>query len=218
MQARAAAEAQQLQNIVNQQEAALSELDASERSKDAEVKRLITRVAEEESRAKAADQRLTAQGAEIVELKAHLERIEEGKKQRFALFSYFGLLTLVMLVAGVAAWQVDRLFPVWAKIIGPIPIKGLGAVSVFVFGHLLLEWRARRNNRMTQLWPFKQIRRFRKRLWVLVIVSFVLGVIGNLYANRIQKQIDQEPSAPSNSGPGPSAVPAADSEGKPERK
>lgn len=218
MQARAAAEAQQLQNIVNQQEADLSELDASERSKDAEVKRLITRVAEEESRAKAADQRLTAQGAEIAELKAHLERIEEGKKQRFALFGYFGLLTLVMLVAGVAAWQINRLFPAWAKIIGPIPIKGLGAVSVFVFGHLLLEWRARRNHRMTQLWPFKQIRRFRKRLWALVIVSFVLGVIGNLYANRIQKQIDHEPSAPSNSGPGPSAVPAADSEGKPERK
>lgn len=221
MKVRAAAEAdktQQLQDIVNQKEAALGVLDARERSKDEEVKRLITRVAAEESRAKAADERLTAQGVEVAQLKANLERIEEGKKQRFALFGYFGLLTLVMLVAGVAAWQIDRLFPAWAKIIGPIPIKGLGAVSVFVFGHLLLEWRVRRNHRMTQLWPFKQIRRFRKRLWALVIVSFVLGVIGNLYANRVQKQIDQEPSAPSNSGPGPSAVPAADSEGKPERK
>ena len=137
MKARAAAEAdkaQQLQDVVNQKEAAIGVLDARERSKDEEVKRLIARVAEEESRANAADQRLTAQGAEIAELRAHLERIEEDKKQRFALFRYFGLLTLVILVAGVAAWQTDRLFPDWAKMIGSMPIKVLAAILVFVVG------------------------------------------------------------------------------------
>ncbi len=221
MKAHAAAEAdkaQQLQDVVNQKEAALGVLDARGRSKDEEVKSLIARVAEEESRARAADQRLTAQGAEIAELKAHLERIEDGKKQRFALFGYFGLLTLLILVAGIAAWQADRLFPDWAKMFGSIPIKALAAILVFVAGHLLLEWGVSRNWRMTRLWPFEQIRRFRVWLWGLVIVGFLLGVFSNLYANWIQKQIDQEPSSPASSRPQPPAVPAADSEGKPERK
>ena len=221
MKARAAAEAdkaQQLQDIVNQKEAALGVLDARERLKDEEVKRLTIRVAEEEYRAKATDERLTAQGVEVAQLKANLERIEEGKKRRFALFRYLGLLTIVILAAGVAAWQTDRLFPDWAKMIGSMPIKAVTAILVFVAGHLLLEWVASRDGRTTRLWPFEQIRRFRVWLWGLVIVGFALGVFGNLYANWIQKQIDQEPSSPASSRPRPPAVPAADSEGKPERK
>ena len=65
MKVRATAEAnkaQQLQDIVSQKEMAIGELDARERLKDAEVKRLTLRVAEEEARAKTTDERLTAQG------------------------------------------------------------------------------------------------------------------------------------------------------------
>ncbi|MGC2518278.1 MAG: hypothetical protein WA373_04130 [Burkholderiales bacterium] len=221
MKARAAAEAdkaQQLQATVKQKEAALSELDARERSKDEEVKRLSARVAEEESRAKAADQRLTAQGLEVVQLKVALERIEEGKKQRLALFGYFGLLTFVILVAGVAAWQADRLLPDWARMVGSMPMKALAAIVFFVVGHLLLELGTSGIERMKRLWPFEQVRRFRVWLWGLVIIGFVVGVCGNLYANWIQKQIDQEPSASSSSRSGPSSVPVPRSEGIPERK
>jgi hypothetical protein len=211
MEARAAAEADkahQLQTIVNEKEAALNALD---RSKEVEVNRLNEKIA-------AADERLTAQGAEIEELKAHLKRTEEDKKQRSALFNYFWLLTLVLLVAGVAAWQTDRLFPDWGRMIGSMPIKALAAILVFVVGHLLLEWIASRNGRMARLGPLEKIRRFRAWLWGLVILGFAIGVFGNLYANWIQKQIDHEPSALSNSRLAPSSVPAPGSEGKPERK
>jgi magnesium-transporting ATPase (P-type) len=172
-----------------------------------EVNRLNEKIAVEKTRAKAADERLTAQGAEIEELKAHLKRTEEDKKARSALFNYFWLLTLVLLSASVAAWQAESFFPNWDKIIGVNPIRGLLAVLVFVVGHLLLEFFARRNQRMARLWPLKQIKRFRQWLWALVVMSFVLGVIGNLYANRIQKQIDLEPSAPSSSERGSSPIP-----------
>ncbi len=199
MKARAAAEVDkthQLQTIVNEKEAALNALD---RSKEVEVNILNEKIAVEGTRAKAADERLTAQGAEIEVLKAHLNRIEEEKKQRSALSNYFLLLTLVLLVSGVAAWQANRLFPDWAKLIGANPFRGLVGVLVFIVGHLLLECWARRNQWMARLWPLKQIRRFRKWLWALVVVSLVLGVIGNLYANRMQKQIDLEPSTSSSS-------------------
>lgn len=184
----------------------------------AEADRLNKKIAEEEARSKTADEKIAAQGAEISELKAHLTRIEDGKKQHSALFGYVGLLTLVLLVAGVAAWQADKLFPDWAKMIGAAPIKVLAAILAFVAGHLILEWIASRNGRMAQLWPFEQIRKFRVWLWGLVILGFAIGVFGNLYANWIQKKIDHEPSTLSNSRLAPSSVPALGSEGKPERK
>jgi hypothetical protein len=221
MKARAAADAnraQQLQATVEQQEAALGELDARERAKDAEVKRLSTRVAAEESRAKAADERLTAQGLEVAQLKATLGRMEDRKRQRLALFGYFGLLILVILGAGVAAWQADRLLPDGARMIGSMPMKALAAIVFFVAGHLLLEWGANGSERMKRLWPFEQVRRFRIWLWGLVIIGFVVGVCGSLYANWIQKRIDQDPVASSNSRLGPSSATAPVSEGIPEPK
>lgn len=221
MKARAAAEAdklQQLQTLVNEKEAALNALGARERSKDAEVNTLNKKIAEEEVRAKAADERLTAQGTKIEELEAHLKRTEEHNEQRGALFRYLWLLAFVILAAGVAAWQTDRLLPDWTKMIGAMPINALAAILVFIAGHLLLEWVANKNERMTRLWPFEQVRRFRAWLWGLVILGFALGVFGNLYANWIQKQIDQEPSAAADSRSGPSSVPPPASEGKSERK
>ena len=184
----------------------------------AEADRLNKKIAEEESRTKTADEKIAAQGEKIEELKAHLKRIEDGKKQLLALFGYFGLLTLVLLVTGVAAWQADRLFSDWGKLSGSIPIKVLAAILVFVAGHLLLEWIASRNGRMAQLWPFEQIRKFRAWLWSLVIIGFALGVFGNLYANWIQKKIDQEPSTSINSRPDPSVVHKPSSDEKPKLK
>lgn len=197
--------------------------------RDALVEELSAKVEEEGSRAKAAEKKLIAKNEEIVELtvnkdkeisdlKDHLAQIEESKKQRFALFSYLGLLAVLIMVAGLAAWQSDRIFSDWAKMIGVTPIKVLTAIFMFVCGHLLLEWGVRRNGLMTRLWPFEQIRKFRAWLWAVVFVSFALGVIGNLYANRIEKKIDQAPSAPSNSESGPSAVSSPDIKGEPDRK
>lgn len=216
MRARAEAEAdkaKQLEAAVKEKEVALSELDARERSKDDEVKRLSERVAEEELRAKAADERLTAQELEVTQLKTSLEQFEEGKRSRAALLRYFGLLTPVIVMTGIAGWQADRFFSDWAKVIGSIPIKVLSATLVFVAGHLVLEALARNNESMTTLWPFKQIRRFRKWLWGIVILVFALGVFGNLYANWIQKQIDQKPSATSSPHSGDSSAPAPGAEG-----
>ncbi len=221
MKTRAAAvaeEAQRLQATVNQKEATLSELDARDRAKDEEVKRLSTRISEEEIRTKAAVEKLNAQGSEVAQLKAALERIEESKRERLVLVVYFGFLTLVILVAGIAAWQADQLLPDWARMIGSLPMKALAAVVFFVAGHLLLEWCTTGNVRMKRLWPFEQVRRFRTWLWGLVILGFVVGVGGNLYANWIQKKIDQEPGASSSSPNAPPSVAAQGHEKSSERK
>ena len=189
------AKAQVLQDTVKDREAALSTLDAEKRAKDDEIERLKARIAEEKSRTKTAEEKLTAQGIEIAQLRANWEQNEDGKKRSRALVGYFGLLAAVILATVVTAWQTDRVFSDWANIFGPMPIKGLTAVVVFVVGHLLLEWGVRGNQLMTQLWPFEQVRRFRKWLWALVVLGFVLGVLGNLYANRIQKSLDQDPQS-----------------------
>ena len=174
--------AQRLLNDLTQKNAALGEMDARERSQADEVKRLSARVLEEEARAKKA----------LADLQAALARTEEAKKGRRTLFLYCGLLALVLLVSGVAAWHADRLLPDWAKMIGSMPMKILAASVVFVAGHFLLEWSNALNGRMRELWPFVQVRKFRVWLWGLVILGFLIGVSSGLYVNWIQKHIDQE--------------------------
>ncbi len=221
MKARAAGEAdkaQQLQDTLLKKEAALGVLAASGLSKDEELKRLNTKLVLEASRATAADEKLTASGAEVSRLKADLERIEDGRNRRFALFRYLWLLAIVILAASAAAWKADRLAPNWARVIGSESIKALAAIMAFVAGHLLLEWVARTDVRMTRLWPFDQIRRFRRWLWGFVVIGFAVGVLGNLYANRIQKQMDREPTAPAISRSRPPSAAAADSAGTPDQK
>lgn len=193
--ARADAEAnktQLLQNTVKEQDAALIALDVEKRAKDAEIEKLKTTVAEETARSKASGEKLVAQSSEINKLKSKWQKMEEDKNQRLALFGYFGLLAAVISVSGITAWQIDRFFPKLTRIVGSTPTKSLAAVFAFLVGHLLLERWARGNQRMAQIWPFKQVGRFRKRLWVLVGLGFVVGVSGNLFANRIQKNLDQE--------------------------
>ena len=195
MKAQAAAEdnkSQQLHNMVKEKDAALIALDAKTQAKDEEIAELKTKVGEEETRSKAVHKQLEAQSAEIIELKLKWQQMEESKKQRRALFGYFGLLAVVILIAGLAASLVDGLLPRrCAKIIGTLPTRLLAGILAFVAGHLVLEYCVKGKERMTKLWPFKQIRKFRKLLWALVILGLVLGVIGNLCANRIQKNMDQ---------------------------
>jgi hypothetical protein len=41
-----------------------------------------------------------------------------------------------------------------------------------------------------QLWPFKLLKQFRIWLWSVDVIGLVIGIIGNLFASQIQKQID----------------------------
>lgn len=199
--------ANELQLTVKQKEAALDALDARKQAeiqaKDEELARLKAKVAEEKSRATAADQARSQKEAEVTELTAKLAeqqaQAEERQKMRGALLGYLGCLTLIIVLSGLAAWKADGVFSQWTKVLGPTLIRGLAAGVVFVLGHLLLELLAsKRSQRMTQLWPFRQVRRFRRALWAIAFLGFMLGVLGNLIANRIQKNLDRQPPANSS--------------------
>jgi hypothetical protein len=182
---------QQLHNRVKERDAALIALDAKTQAKEEKIAELKAKVGVEETRSKAVRAQLTTQSAEINTLKSKLTQIEESKKQQRALFGYFGLLAVVVLVAGLAASLVDGLLPRYAKIIGTLPTRLLAGILAFVVGHLVLECCVKGKERMTKLWPFKQIRKFRKILWTIVIIGFLVGVLGNLCANYVQKNMDQ---------------------------
>ena len=134
--------------------------------------------------------------------------MEEVKNHRLALAGYIGLLTAVILVSSLAAWLFEWLSPSWVTVIGTIPARILVAAFTFVVGHLLLEWWANRKSRMGQLWPFRQVRRFRRWLWAIVFLGFMLGVFGNLFSNLVQKNLDQEHQP--NASPAPIPVPGSD--------
>lgn len=189
-----ASRAQQLETALKERDAAIHAVDAEKRARDEEIQRLRTAAAEAGSRLASAHETLAAQGIEIGALKANWEKTEEVKQRFRAVLYYAGLLTAVIAVSVIAAWQTPRFLPALAYMMGPTAAMGFVAVLSFIIGHSVLEWMVPRNHRMTQIWPFKQTRRFRRWLWTVVIAGFVVGLIGNLYANQIQKKLDQGPA------------------------
>lgn len=168
-----------------------------------------TKKAKEEAE-EAARLALATQGAELGEMKARLQAMEEAEKSRAieeakrndkatkrrALLTYLALLFAILAASITGAWWLVRWFPQLGSLIGTGATRTLLGVSVFILCHLGLEVWVRREETMIRLWPFKQVRRFRRWLWSLVILGFVLGVIGNLVANRIQQNLDNQKAQP----------------------
>ncbi|HVQ40403.1 MAG TPA: hypothetical protein VMS31_22870, partial [Pyrinomonadaceae bacterium] len=121
------------------------------------------------------------------------ERDEEAKREKSAALScYLRWLVVVSALSGVGAWQAAKLFPWYAKILGSLPTSALVAIITFVVCHLVLEFTVCRRPGISSLWPFLQVKRFSRLLWAIVILSFVVGVGGSIYANWIQKNIDAD--------------------------
>ncbi|MCG8431234.1 MAG: hypothetical protein MJA29_08680 [Candidatus Omnitrophica bacterium] len=170
-------------------------VDEVKQAKDSEIAKLKIKVTEGESRSRELNAKLMAQRKEIAKLSTKQLLREEAKKQRHAVLSYFGQLVIVVLVAGIVVSQIERILPEWCRIVGLMFARVLVGIFMFVVGHLCLEWRVRGNPRMAQLWPYKQVKRFRKSLLFFVGVSFLTGVLANLFANRIQENLDQNQSS-----------------------
>lgn len=199
MKARAEAEAnraQQLSDELKHRDSKLSILGDETKDKDEAIEQLKDRVAEEESKARQAELKLQAQGQEIEGLKTKWAEREAAAKRNRAMVGYLGLLALVVGGAAASAWWCAGLLPQLVSLIGTSVIRWLCALVTFILLHLLLEWSVGRMDSMKGLWPFQQVSRFRRWLWTLVVLSLVLGVVGDLVANRIQQNLDDQKALP----------------------
>jgi len=167
---------------------------------------LSRELTKERGRAELADAQLSTNVAETAKLKTRLDQMDEERRYRFVLVGYVVLLAMILSVAGAIAWQSELLFPETTRVIAANLMRALVAILVFVGAHLIIEMSIR-DDRNKRLWPFRQLVRFRRWLWAIVIMGFVFGVIGNLYPNRVQKQIDLEQSAPGEKPAGTSSLP-----------
>jgi hypothetical protein len=182
---------QELQGVVNEREAALRALDADKQASNAKASDLASQLADERARADDAHRKMAVQDERLASIEQWWQVEEEARKRRVAFRTYLAFLFAVVLLSGGGAWVSPRLFPGSSTIIGTVEVRLLVAVLVFIVAHLLLELVIRRDKRISELWPFIQVTKFRKWLWGLVVLGFVLGIIGNLYANRIQKKLDE---------------------------
>lgn len=199
-----------LTKVLTAKETTIGELDARHRAKEDEVIQLNGQIAEVKRQSTAAGVRLAAQGTAIEELTSELAKATAAREKDIALVKYVGLFIVVVLAALGVAWSSGRFAASLEAIIGEALTKTLIGMLVFVAGHLLLEWGARGNTWMTQLWPYKQVSRFRGWLWSFVILTCGIGVVGNLYANQVQKKLDASdslhearPTWGSSAAPGP---------------
>lgn len=164
-----------------------------------------TRRAKEEAE-ESARLALASQGAELGDVKTRLHAMEQAEKLRAAeeaqrkadsiklraMLKYLALLIGVLAASISCAWWFVRWIPQLHVLIGMGATRTLIGVVVFILCHLGLELSVCRKEPMSELWPFKQVSRFRGWLWSLIILGFVLGVVGNLVANRIQQNLDNQ--------------------------
>lgn len=197
---------------------ALATSDASTRAKESAVEKLKLDIAAEQARSEAArgklqdtarrlaenEQKVQEQASALAKLKEFSDLERAARERQTAITIYAGLLLCVILSTVCAAWVAGQYLTAFAGIVGLPPLVGLAALLVFLGGHLILEWRVPPRSTMSRLWPFRQMRRFRKWLWTIVVFGFLLGVGGNMYANWIQHNLDAgQHHAPRQPNPDP---------------
>lgn len=199
--------AKELQQEVLKRDSELAALAAQKQAAENESAETKKQKAEAEA---AAMQVLSSQGAELDAVKARLQAMEGAelrraekdtedqarRDKRKVFYTYLGYLVLVLLISAISAWQAERLFPWYAKILGSVPARGLAAIIAFVLGHLILELLICRKPAFALLWPFRQVKRFSRVLWAVVLIGFFGGVGSNIYASWIQKNIEAEQVIP----------------------
>ena len=190
--------ARELQQEVVKRDSELAALAAQKQAAENESSETRKQKAEAEATAMKA---LSSQGAELDAVKARLQAMEmevqARRNERKAIYTYLFWLIIVLSISAISAWQTERLFPWYTKILGSVPAMGLVAIIAFVLGHLILELSICRKPAIEILWPFRQIKRFSRGLWVVVVLGFCVGVGGNLYASWVQKNIEAERVTPS---------------------
>lgn len=187
------AKGEELTAIVEDKSLALAEAREETKSKDAEIKELQKRLSKEAEKSRTTGDSLAHLTDEQSKLKSKVDQMEEEKLQRKGLLTYLGLLVLVVGLSVITGWLMSLALPVTRNNLVSDIVYVASGVCIFVIAHLLLELSLRRHERFKRLWPFRQVMRFRKRLWGLVI-TLLLGVAGSLIAGDIQNGKDTPPS------------------------
>jgi hypothetical protein len=179
-----------LKVALNTKEAALITLESETKTKNDELVRLNGLFIDEKTRAIQSNEKLEIMDRQINELKSRLNEKEEVRNKQLAILGYLGLLSIVIGGSWMAAFYIDSIAQNSIEIVGLTTTRVLIAVIVFLIGHLILELWARNMPQIGQLWPFKLLKQFRVWLWSVAVIGLVIGIIGNLFASQIQKQID----------------------------
>lgn len=188
LKARAEAEktrAQGLLHAIEEKDAKLSSLDADKKSREKEIEQLAGRIAASETNERRAEERIQSQGQEIDDLRSKIGVIEDTGRRRRSLISYLALLLVIVTSACGIAWWISSKISLLSLYFGVALTRIFVGSIAFVFFHLCLEWWGDSSDPMKRLWPFQKISRFRAWLWSMVIVGLIIGVIGNIAANKI---------------------------------
>ena len=180
------AKVKRLKSVLEERDEALAESQADQKAKDAEIKDLRNRLGEAENHSQAIGQALSKLNEERSGLKIIVERMEEDKLNRKASSVYLVLLVIVLALSGVVGWLTGHFVPVTSNTFVKYTSCVFSGVCVFIILHGLLEMMLKRYDRLTRLWPFKQVSRFRGWLWTTLVFAFLINVAAGVYVNYIQ--------------------------------
>lgn len=129
---------------------------------------------------------------QVTKLKNSKSQNDERRNRRLALSRYLVGFLLILIVSISAEWASKYILPVWVKNpIGLHAIKISFGICVFITLHLLFEKFTKPNNCSLDILPFILMRRFRKKLWG-IIVTLGISILGGLIANDAASRPPQD--------------------------
>ena len=162
---------QKFNDAIKDRDMAISAFKSEVADKGGEVEQLKTKIEKKEEEGNTALRK-------VENLEKKWQEQEETKEVRWAFFKYLAFLVSALLASGSAFWWLSA----------QIVTQAFVGIAIFLFFHLILEsWIKSEKSRISELWPFRQIRRFRKGLWSSLIAAVIAAVIVEMIENDIQQ-------------------------------
>ena len=160
-----AAEVEKLRRQVVERETQLRSVDDAAKTSAEEVAALQAALASEKARAATAAEELHDQKARLEKLERSRSELAASRAKGWSLVTYIGLVVLIVALSFDAAYWAELLPVRYVRLLGVTGTQVLIGLLTFLLCHLLLELIVRKSqHRISSLWPFQQVRRFRRFL------------------------------------------------------
>ena len=174
-----------LRSLIDEKNTALSESQTTLDSKDAEIQKLRATLRKEVSKRRESQRGESLLSKKNTQLQSNLQEAEGLHRQQRSIVTYFFLLGITIVASAGLGLVAITAVPSLSDDLGFEVAFSATSVLAFIVTHLLLEWSLGRQQRYAGLWWFKQVKRFRRWLWGVVVISILTGIVAPLIANAI---------------------------------
>lgn len=178
-------ESENLRSLIDDKNTALSESQTALDSNYAEIQKLRATLRKEVKKRRESERGESLLAKKNTQLQSNLQEAEGLHRQQRSIVTYSVVLGITIVASAGLGLVAITAVPSLSDDLGFGVAFSATSVLAFIVTHLLLEWSLGRHQRYADLWWFKQVKRFRRWLWGVVVISILTSIVAPLIANAI---------------------------------